>query len=320
MTNYSLECSGVILDFLSYMGTIKGKSPKTVSEYFLDLRTFFRYIKKSRGLVDSNIPFEEIKINDVDISLIKTITLTEVYAFLHYTMTDRANSNTTRARKVSSIRAFFKYLTSKAGLLETNPVAELDSPKLKKQLPKYLSLEQSIELLNSIDGENAERNYCIILLFLSCGLRLSELVNINLNDIRENTLRIVGKGNKERIVYLNESCQKAIADYIKVRPKDTKEKNALFVSRIGNRISNKTVQWIVKEALKSIGLEEYSTHKLRHTAATLMYQHGDVDIRTLKDILGHENLNTTEIYTHLSSKQLEKAANASPIANFKRKK
>lgn len=309
--------------FLGYLQTVKGKSPKTVEEYFLDLRTFFRYIKLKRNLVSKNTNFEDIKISDVDLKLIKTITLIDIFEYMNYLSQKRGNNNAARSRKCSSLRMFFKYLTNKTQELEVNPAQELETPKLAKRLPKFLTLEQSKTLLNTVNlygGKFKERDYCIITIFLNCGIRLSELVGINLNDIRsDGTLRVIGKGNKERIVYLNDSCKKAIENYKKVRPNDmVKDKNALFVSRQNNRISVKTVQLLTSKYLKLAGLDGlgYSVHKLRHTAATLMYQYGNTDIRILKEILGHENLGTTEIYTHISNSQIKNAADSNPLSNI----
>lgn len=322
-SNIISEAPKILIDFLGYMQTIKGKSPKTVDEYYLDLRTFFRYIKYSKGLAPKNVPFEDIDISDIDISMLETITLTDLYQYLNYLLIERDNNAATRSRKISSLKSFFNYLTNKTGLIKTNPTKELDMPKRKASLPKFLTLEQSIDLLNSISGPYKERDYCIITLFLNCGMRLSELVGINLNDIRsDKTLKLTGKGNKERIVYLNDACITAIERYMMVRPTvNLKDKNALFISRLNKRISPKTVQFLVKKYLGAINLDNqgYSVHKLRHTAATLMYQHGDVDIRILKDILGHTNLGTTEIYTHLSSKQLQKAVSANPLSSVRQK-
>ena len=312
----------IIREFLGYTGTIKGKSPKTVSEYYLDLRTFFRYIKWKRGIVPPDTEFEDISIEDVDLDLIKTIDLTQVFEYMNYLATERNNSAKTRSRKVSSLRGFFRYLTDKTGKLAKNPVQELETPKLKKALPKYLTLEQCLELLSKIDGKTRERDYCILVLFLNCGMRLSELVGLSLNDVHlsSGTMKITGKGNKERMVYLNEACINAINQYMKVRPKDGLiDRNALFISGQRKRISPKTVQYLVKKYLAEIDLggPGYSVHKLRHTAATLMYQQGHVDVRVLKDILGHENLGTTEIYTHVSSEQMANAAKANPLAKVK---
>ncbi|MGN1051567.1 MAG: tyrosine recombinase XerC, partial [Acutalibacteraceae bacterium] len=310
-------------DYLFYMQTVKGKSPKTVDEYFIDLRTFFRYLKILRDTVPKDSDFEKIKVDDIDLEIVKSVTLTDLLEYMNFLMRERNNNASSRARKCSSLKSFFNYLTTKKHLLPTDPTKELEIPKKKKSLPKYLTLEQSIELLNSVEGKHKERDYCIITLFLNCGLRLSELVSLNFSDIRsDNTMRIVGKGNKERIVYLNEACISAINDYKKVRPVDgVIDKNALFISNQMKRMSPKTVQAMVYKYLEKIGLDSqgYSCHKLRHTAATLMYQHGHVDIRVLKDVLGHENLGTTEIYTHLSGEQLENAANSNPLSKVKQK-
>ncbi len=315
----------IIRNFLGYLQVVKGKSPNTVWEYYLDLRTFFRYLKVKRGFVKADIPFTEISIEDIDLDFIKKVTLTEVYEYMNYLTEARGNKAASRSRKVSSLRTFFKYLTNKVNKLDKNPVEELETPKLKKSLPKYLTLEQCLELLADVKGPNAERDYCILTLFLNCGMRLSELVGLNLSDVQKgsDSLRIVGKGNKERIVYLNEACRDSINQYLKVRPADhLADRNALFISRQKKRISPKTIQALVKKYLGDIGLNApgYSVHKLRHTAATLMYQQGHVDIRVLKEILGHENLGTTEIYTHLSSEQMEEAARSNPLSKVKKRK
>ena len=316
----------IIRDFLTYNETIRGKSSKTVEEYYLDLQTFFRYLLQVRGLTEKETPFEKIDIEKVDLNLIKTITISDLYAFLVYCKNERGNGAAARARKTSTLRLFFKYLTSQTHMLETNPAEMLESPKQKQSLPKHISLEDSIELLNCIDGNNKERDFCILTLFLNCGMRLSELCGLDLSDIRsDGSMRILGKGNKERIVYLNDACISAIKSYLVVRPQDglkSEDRNALFVSREHRRLSNKTVQHIVKTYLEKAGLGGMglSTHKLRHTAATLMYQHGNVDIRVLKDILGHANLGTTQIYTHVSNAQVRNAIEANPLSKAKLKK
>lgn len=318
------EAPPLLKDFLGYMQTVKGKSPATVDEYYTDLRTFFRYLKKMRKLVPEAMELQDISITDIDLDFIKSITLTDIYAFMNYAMRERGNNAATRARKTSSIRSFFHYLTNKKCLLPINPAEELEVPKKKKALPKFLTLEQSLELLNAVDGNYKERDYCIITLFLNCGIRLSELTGLNYSDVQldERTMKVTGKGNKERIIYLNDACIDAIKRYLEVRPVDgVIDKKALFISRQNRRMSPKTVQAMVYKYLEKIGLDSngYSVHKLRHTAATLMYQHGNVDIRVLKEILGHENLGTTEIYTHLTSSRMESAANANPLAHVKPK-
>ena len=327
----SHELPKIIRDFLVYTETIRGKSQKTADEYALDLRVFFRYIKFAREMVPEDLPFDQIPIDDVDIELIRSITLSDVYDYMNYLGRERVivhNRSVTgcglgaaaRARKTSSLRVFFKYLTSKAKLLDENPIQDLESPKLKKTLPRHLTVDESVKLLSSIEGANAERDYCILTLFLNCGLRVSELVSANLGDISENTLKVVGKGSKERIVYLNQACLQAIDAYLPVRASlpIPKSERALFISRNHQRISTSTVKWLVKKHLGEAGLDasRYSAHKLRHTAATLMYQNG-VDVRTLQTVLGHESLNTTRIYTHVSDDQLRAAMDANPLADMK---
>ena len=320
---YLNECPPVMRDYLGYTETIKGRSSITVDEYYTDLRTFFRYMKELRGLVSPTLPEIEISILDIDIPFIRSITLNDVYEYMNYVKNDRKNCNKTRARKTASLRMFFRYLTEHTHQLEHNPIQNLDTPKAKKSLPKYLTLEQSIDLLNCVSGEFAERDYCMLTLLLNCGLRRAELAGINLEDIgKDHTLRIRGKGSKERMIYLNTACQDAIAQYLTVRPVDgVHDKQALFLSRLKQRISLQGVHFVVKGYLKHVeGAETYSTHKLRHTAATLMYQHGGVDIRVLKDILGHENLGTTEIYTHLSTEQIQNAVETNPLSHMKPRK
>lgn len=314
---YMAECPPIMKEYLGYIEVVKGRSANTVNEYFTDLRTFFRFMKELRGLVPSSVPTEEILITDIDIDFIKTITTTDVYEYMNYLRNERSNSNTTRARKTTALRMFFKYLTDYAHHLEHNPVQNLETPKQKKSLPQYLSLEQSMALLQSASGDFAERDYCMLMLFLNCGLRRAELVNINISDVsrNDNTLRVRGKGNKERMLYLNEACRQAIEQYLRVRPVDgVKDKNALFLSRLKSRITLQGVHYVIKGYLKNVeGAQNMTVHKLRHTAATLMYQNG-VDIRVLQNYLGHENLGTTEIYTHLSNEQIENAAKQNPLS------
>lgn len=321
---YMMQCPPLLKEYLGYSETIRGRSANTINEYFTDIRTFLRFLKRSRGLVPPTLSEDEISIQDVGADLLRSVTLTDAYEYMNYLRNERQNTNQTRARKTSSLRMFFKYLTDYAHVLENNPLQNLDTPKLKKALPQYLTLDQSLQLLNSISGEFAERDYCMITLFLNCGLRRAELVGINLSDIShsEHTLRVRGKGNKERLLYLNDACQAALEQYLKVRPVDgVKDKNALFLSRLKQRITLHGVHYIIKQYLKMVpGAETMSTHKLRHTAATLMYQKGGVDLRVLQNILGHESLGTTEIYTHLSNKQLEDAAKSNPLSQVTLKK
>lgn len=332
MIDYRLEAPPILRDFLTYHETIQGHSKKTVDEYFLDLRTFFRYIKIEKGYVLRTMPLDEISIADVDLALVKSVTLTDIYAFLSFLSRDRVkNANdpnsryglevSSRARKVSTIRSFYKYLVSKAKLLDENPIQELDSPKIRQTLPRYLTLDESIQLLESIDGENAERDFCIITLFLNCGMRISELVGLNLSDIREDRIRVLGKGNKERVIYLNAACQDALDAWLAVRScSGAADPSALFISRKHTRLTKDGVHYMLKQRFTAAGLDssKYSAHKLRHTAATLMLQNG-VDVRTLQEVLGHEHLNTTQIYTHVDSDALQNAAQSNPLSKLKAK-
>lgn len=312
----------ILKSFLLYSEAVRNKSTKSVDEYFLDIRTFFRYLKISRGYTEVD-EFKKIPINDVDLNLLKTVTLQDLHAFMVYCKDELGNNTTTRARKCSTLKIYFKYLSQNTQQLPNNPTDLLEAPKKAVPLPRHLTLDESLELLKSIDGPYKERDYCIITLFLNCGMRLSELCGIDLNDIGgDGSLRIFGKGSKERIIYLNDSCQKSIENYLRVRPVDAlpaSEKNALFISKFHKRISPKTVQYIVKQFLEKAGLGNrgYSTHKLRHTAATLMYQQGHADIRVIKDVLGHENLSTTQIYTHVSNEQVRTAIENNPLSNVK---
>jgi site-specific recombinase XerD len=306
-------------DFLTYIETIQGKSPKTVSEYTYDLRLFFRYLARKKGLFDIKKPLEEVKITELDSAFLSSITLSDLYSFMNYINTQRNDKSVTRSRKVAAIKSFFKYAQSKAGLIKTNPASELESPKIAKTLPRYLDLDESIKLLDSISGKNKLRDYCIITLFLNCGMRLSELVGINLSNIKDDTLTVIGKGNKERTIYLNDACLDALKKYEEVRPIIENEQEALFLSERKRRISPKTVQYTVKKYIETAGLDKkkYSTHKLRHTAATLMYSYGDVDIKVLQEILGHESVATTEIYTHVNNKRLKEAVKKNPLGKKK---
>lgn len=318
---YLEESPAIIKDFLLYLQNIQGRSALTIDEYYRDLRTFFRYILKSKRMVSQDIAIEEISISDIDETLIKSITSQDILEFFNYCISERENQAASRSRKTTVLKQFFKHIKERKFLIENDPMDLLTSPKRKKSLPKYLTLQQSEALLAAVDGKYKVRDECILTLFLNCGLRLSELVGINITDINDDRmLRVRGKGNKERTIYLNDACIEAIEAYKKVRPiEGVKDKKALFISRNRNRISNKTVQALVYKYLNAIGMSGYSVHKLRHTAATLMYQEGGVDIRVLQDILGHENLGTTQIYTHISQKQSIDAMKSNPLGKSRKK-
>ena len=316
--------------FLDYSTTILNKSPNSIKEYNYDLTMFLKFIKMHFGLTNET-DFSKIEIKDLSYDTIKKIELDDIHAFLGYLTNTFNSKSATRARKISTIRIFFKYLSQEASkkfLLDHNPALNLKTPKKDKRLPKYLSLDDSRKLLDAAsneDNRNHERDYAITTLFLNCGMRLSELVGININDVdfNECKMTVIGKGNKERTIYLNKACMKAISDYLSVRPKiishDNKNSDkALFLSERKERISRRTVQYIVNKELLEAGLDsrKYSVHKLRHTAATLMYQYGEVDIRALQELLGHESIATTEIYTHVSNDQVRSAVERNPLANI----
>lgn len=321
--DYRTEAPPILRDFLVYHETIQGHSRKTVDEYYLDLRNFFRFLKQNKNLIPKDMPLDDVSIDDADLALVRDVTLTDIYSYMNYLSRDRGLNNASRARKVATIRSFYKYLTNKAKLLDTNPVQDLDSPRLKKSLPKYLNLDESLELLDSVDGKNSTRDYCILTLFLNCGLRISELVSLNKTDVRVDQLRVLGKGNKERMLYLNDACQRALEDWLTERDTLTLvDQNALFVTlQNRRRISTAAVHKLVKKHLAAAGLDssQYSSHKLRHTAATLMLQNG-VDVRTLQEVLGHDHLNTTQIYTHVDNEDLRTAARANPLGGIRQKK
>ena len=333
MNDYRTEAPPILRDFLAYHETIQGHSKRTVDEYFLDLRNFFRYLKQSRDPSLRNKELDELDIMDVDLEFVKNVTLTDIYEYMAYLSRDRVqhqNSQNSgyglnaasRARKIATIRSFYKYLTVKAHLLTENPVKDMDSPKLKKTLPKYLTLDQSVQLLDSVHGKNQERDYCILVLFLNCGLRISELVGLNISDIQGEALHILGKGNKMRVVFLNDACQTALEEYLAVRrPITGQDEDALFLSSQNERMSRSAVHAMVKKRLSEAGIDasQYSSHKLRHTAATLILRNG-VDVRAVQEVLGHEHLNTTEIYTHIDNEDLRVAAKANPLSHIRKSK
>ncbi len=320
-----LEIPIILEDYLNYMETIKGISPSTIKEYFFDLRVFLKFLKLRYNLIDDNISFNDIPIHDVDINFIRKVNLQDLHAYISYVDKSRSNSNLTKSRKVASLRSFFDYLHSKLNLIDSNPALQLESPKSNSRLPVYLTLEQSNDLLDAAlankNEEYSKRDYAIIMIFLNCGLRLSELSSIDINKIKDDdTITVIGKGNKERTIFLNEACSQAIKDYLKIRPTKVNDPKALFISKQKNRLSNRAIQHMIDKYLGQIGLDTsiYSTHKLRHTAATLMYKYGNVDIRALQEILGHESVATTQIYTHIDNERLKDAVKSNPLASRKK--
>ncbi|PRR81349.1 Tyrosine recombinase XerD [Clostridium vincentii] len=313
-----------MIDFLNYLETIKGKSINTINGYAIDLTLFFRFLKVYKGVIkDVNLEFSEIPINDVDSDFIRSIKLTDIYAFLSYVEKVRENGSYARARKVAALRSFYKFLQGKAKIIDDNPTLDLESPKINKRHPVYLTLDQSLDLLSSLNSKdkNYRRDHCILTLFLNCGMRLSELCSIKIDKIKTDTLTIIGKGNKERTVYLNEACVKTINNYMQVRDISKvleAENKFLFISARNRVINKRTVELLVKKHIQNAGIVDgkYTPHKLRHTAATLMYKYGNVDIRSLQSILGHEDISTTQIYTHVDEESLREAVKSNPLSKL----
>lgn len=322
------DCPEILKEYLYYSETIRALSVRSVNGYYIDLRTFFRFLKRHKGFVSSDLDYNKINILDIDVSFVKNITKSDIYEFLHYVTNERENASASRARKLSSIKGFFKYCTIKRGYFIDDPCQGIEAPAQAKRLPKHLSLEESKELLNNgAQSDFPSRDYCILTLFLNCGMRLSELVGMDLSDCKDNTIRVIGKGNKERQIFLNTACMNALEAYRQDRFKMPNiadaDKNALFLSkRTGRRLSPRRVQQIVERSLQAAGLSDkgYSVHKLRHTAATLMHQYGHVDMLALKEVLGHAHVSTTEIYTHLSMEELKEATDSNPLASVKASK
>ena len=325
------EFSPLVREFASYKTVIQGCSQRTVEQYLIDLRTFFRYliVEGNAEVLYDNEKFREVTVETIGLDELRDVTTEQIYDFLLYTDSQRDNQSAAKARKLSAIKALYKFLVNKRGMLRDNPAANIDTPKRRKSLPKFLTLEEALHLLSAIDADvespNRARDYAIVTLFLNCGMRVGELVGINLQDIDPElrSLRVLGKGNKERIVYLNEACRSALSTYLAIRTDEKYRQvsdRALFVSNRMHRMSIQAVQAMVQKYLAHAGLESkhFSVHKLRHTAATLMYQSGQVDIRVLKDILGHEQLNTTQIYTHVSNRNMQEAMQHNPLAAVKK--
>ena len=327
------SCPQILREFLAYHETIKGQSPRTIEEYFLDLRNFLRYIVLIKNEMSYKTKLSEIDISAVDLDFIRQITTADIFDYLSYLANDRVIfedsayeahgiGSSARARKLSAIKSFYKYLTVRTKQLTENPVKDLEFPKIRKSLPKYLTLDECSRLLSAVQGPNEIRDFAILMIFLNCGIRRAELVALNLTDIQEDRIRVIGKGDKERIVYMSSVCKKAIDQYLVERNKITLSDNrALFGSRDKNRISVSAVHRLVKKHLTAAGLDstQFSAHKLRHTAATLMLSNG-VDVKSVQEVLGHENLNTTQIYTHIENTELKIAAEANPISRIRVKK
>ncbi len=316
--DYRTEAPQPVREFLVYHDTVRGQSKATVDSYFFDLRTFTRYLLIERGFFPRDTPLDEVVIRNATLDLYAGVTLSDVYDYLAFLSRDRELNAASRARMITTLKGFYNYLTVKTKQLTVNPVQNLDAPKIPKSLPHYLTLEESRRLLSAVDGRNKSRDYCILCLFLNCGLRISEMVGLNLPDIRADHLLIHGKGSKERIVYINSACAEALNAWLEERKSiQAIDPDAVFLSSWRRRISVDSVQLMVKNTLLKAGLDtsRFSPHKLRHTAATLMLQNG-VDVRTLQEVLGHENLNTTQIYTHIGNNELKKAAANNPLADF----
>ena len=323
MNKYNNDSNPEFLnDYLVHMKVVRMLSERTIGEYYLDIRLFLKFYKSSQDNID--LPVEDIDISAMTVENLRKITVSDIYSFIFYAADERKNADKARYRKLSSLRSFFKYLTKTTHLLKDDPTKDIDVPAPKKSLPKFLSLEESLRLLATSDDGDSVRDYCILTLFLNCGMRLSELVGINIShiDFSEARMKVLGKGNKERMVYLNSACMDAISRYLAVRGQNEKaaDEPALFISNRNKRISKRRVQQIVENAIDAAGLDGkgITTHKLRHTAATLMYQYGDADVLTLKELLGHENIATTEIYTHLSAESVRNAVDSNPLANVKK--
>lgn len=320
------ECPQYLNEFFTFQRVVKIKAERTLESYYIDLRIFLRYVKLTKGDVRPETPMKDITISDVPLEWVRDFSKLDILNYLSYVATDRGNTAKTRHRKLASLKVFYKCLYRDLNLIPSDPTKDIDYPKMHEHLPKFLTLNDSIKLLENMNKDDPYyyRDYCIITLFLNCGMRLSELVGLNLQDVNldERTMRLLGKGDKERIIHINDACADSIVQYVKERERSDAEPDALFLSKRGTRITNRRVQQIVDNALRDSNLDNqgYSTHKLRHTAATLMYQHGNVDTLILKEILGHKSISTTEIYTHISNESVKEAMDASPLANIRNRK
>lgn len=319
MQDYS-NMPPIIRDYLSHKFTIEGKSALTVKEYAYDLRTFFRYMIAKKNNITDIEKIKKLSVKNIDISFVNDISLSDIYDYLLFLSKDMENSVKSRARKLSAIKSFFKYLDNDMHLLTVNVAKDLQLPKIPKKLPMYLELDEAKRLLEAPEGHNKERDYFILTILLNCGLRVSELKNLKINDIKGDSIRIKGKGNKERQLYLNDATKKALNDYLKKRKPKKADETRLILSDRGEEISIGGIQYIVKNLIRKSGLdaERLSVHKLRHTAATLMYKYGGVDVRALQEVLGHEHLNTTQIYTHTDKDSIKNAITKNPLSKYKK--
>lgn len=319
----------ILIDYLNYLKSIKGLSKSTIKEYTYDLEAFieFQLIRKlyNNDRQDYMDNFNPSKINEyANENFFENLNIQDFYAFLSYLDNHKNDTATTRSRKISAIKSFYKYMYSEIEIIDNNVADKLTNPKISQRQPIYLTLNETEILLATISKEQNEflraRDMAIVFTFLTTGMRLSELVSIDLSDVNKDNFKIIGKGNKERTVYLTSNCQELINIYIIKRSEYLKDDsiNALFVSTRKKRISNRTVQATIDKYLEKAGFDTkiYSTHKLRHTAATLMYKYGNVDIRALKDILGHASVSTTQIYTHLDDDDLKDAVNKNPLSGL----
>mgnify|MGYP000221898587 CR=1 FL=1 len=317
-----LDIPNDVVEYLHYLDFVKMRSPRTINAYYLDLRGFFRFMMAMQwSRVPRDTPLEEINLKDISTEDIKKITKRDIFSYLDYVRSTDANGGKARARKLSALKGFFSYLVTQVNKLQENPTEGISLGSPKKALPKYLTAEQSMDLLESTQTQSdfPERDYCMVVLFLNCGMRLSELVGMDLDDIdlEQRQIRLFGKGHKERMVYLNDACVEALQLYLNKRNVmeglSPKERAVFVTRRRKERISNRRVEQLITGAMKAAGLKGFSTHKLRHTAATLMYQTGNVDILTLKQLLGHSSVGTTQIYTHLQEFQVRAAIEQNPL-------
>lgn len=304
--------------YLQFLSIEKNAAPGTIFNYAISIRTFLRWVKSLDMGTAVPETFNEISVQDMTVESISSLTTSDIYDFLAFCKMERSCGARSRSTKLAAIRSLYDYLRKRdsTGLVTSNPGTDISVPK-KKTLPVFLTVNESKQLLDAVSGRFASRDYCILLWFLSCGMRLSELVAINLQDVKDDTLRLHGKGRKERIVHLNKPCLAALENYLIDRSKyleshETADKEALFLSMnasVAKRLSGRRVEQIVDKYVLAAGLEGngFSAHKLRHTAATIMYRDAGAGVLEIQEILGHENVQTTTIYTHTSG-QLVKSA------------